>query len=109
MKMLKRLAGAIALAGISAPAVHAEPLIWGFQAEQVEYRVGENGNVFAFDFDAFIGRDEWKVVWRSEGEFAFEENVWETMENQLRLQFGKVPVHHVGSLILHQLEMGEHS
>lgn len=85
MKRCKLFAGVLALAGLSAPAALAEQLIWGFQAEQVEYRVGENGNVFVFDFDALVGRDEWKVVWRSEGEFSFEENAWETMENQLRL------------------------
>ncbi|MEL7000715.1 MAG: copper resistance protein B, partial [Pseudomonadota bacterium] len=66
----------------------AEPL-WGIQAEQLEYRVGEDENVLAYDLDAFVGSDELKVVWRSEGEFSLEEEAWEALENQLRVQ---VPV-----------------
>ena len=83
------------LAGAAAPALlwlspaQADEPLWGVQVEQAEYRVGENGNVFAWDFDAFVGSDELKVVWRSEGEFEFEEEAFETLENQLRVQ---VPV-----------------
>ena len=87
MTSWKGIAGAIALASLGAPAL-AEPL-WGIQAEQVEYRVWEDENVIAYDLDAFVGSDELKVVWRSEGEFSLEEEVWEALENQLRVQ---VPV-----------------
>jgi len=64
----------------------AEPLIYGIQIEQAEYRVGSPTDVFAWDFDALIGTDELKFVWRSEAEYAFTEDKFETLENQLRLQ-----------------------
>ncbi|HKJ85888.1 MAG TPA: copper resistance protein B [Spirochaetia bacterium] len=74
-----------AASGLSVPAA-AEPTIWGIQVEQLEYRVGEETDVFAWDFDALYGSDELKLVWRSEAEYAFEEDGFETLENQLRLQ-----------------------
>ena len=84
------------LAALAAPALmllvpgispaKAEPLIWGIQAEQLEYRIGDETDVFAWDFDALIGRDELKIVWRSEGEFATKEDKFESLENQLRAQ-----------------------
>ena len=88
MTYWKGLAGALALAAISVPAL-AESVLWGIQIEQLEYRVGEDENVAAYDLDAFAGSDEIKFVWRSEGEFATEDSAWEALENQLRVQ---VPV-----------------
>lgn len=85
----KILAGALAPALIGLTPASAEQLLWGIQVEQLEYRIGEDENVAAYDLDAFIGSDELKIVWRSEGEFATEEKAWETLENQLRVQ---VPV-----------------
>lgn len=84
--ILMGLAGVLApaMADLS-PAVAEEPL-WGIQIEQLEYRVGEDENIAAHDFDAFVGTDELKVVWRGEGEFSLEEEAWETLENQLRVQ-----------------------
>ncbi|GMG83808.1 hypothetical protein LNKW23_30220 [Paralimibaculum aggregatum] len=83
------LAMLAALAAPAGPDARAEPLIWGIQVEQAEYRLGEDGDVAAWDFDAFVGTDELKVVWRSEAEFAIDEEAFETLENQLRVQ---VPV-----------------
>lgn len=85
MSFGKWLAGAVALAPVAVAPALAEPL-WGIQVEQLEYRVGEDENIAAWDFDAFVGSDELKVVWRSEGEFGLEEEEFETLENQLRLQ-----------------------
>lgn len=79
-------ASALVISALSATPVQAEPLIWGIQAEQAEYRLGEDTDVFAWDFDALIGRDELKLVWRSEGEFATKEDKFERLENQLRAQ-----------------------
>tara|TARA_R110002020_G_scaffold48373_3_gene137959 strand:+ start:4886 stop:5590 length:705 start_codon:yes stop_codon:yes gene_type:complete len=65
----------------------AEPLIYGFQAEQLEYRNGNNGeNVFVWDFDALVGTDELKFVWRSEAEIVEGSGEFESLENQLRLR-----------------------
>lgn len=71
---------------MSAPSAVAEALIYGIQIEQAEYRVGSPTDVFAWDFDALIGTDEVKFVWRSEAEYAFTADKFETLENQLRLQ-----------------------
>lgn len=87
MPSWKGIAGALALASLGVPA-GAEPL-WGIQVEQLEYQAGEDENVLAYDLDAFVGSDEAKVVWRSEGELSLEEEAWEALENQLRVQ---VPV-----------------
>jgi len=71
---------------MTATSATAEPLIYGIQIEQAEYRVGSPTDVFAWDFDALIGTDDLKFVWRSEAEYAFTEDKFETLENQLRLQ-----------------------
>lgn len=88
MTSWKGIAGVLALACIGAPAL-AEEVLWGFRAEKLEYRIGENGNAIAHDLAAHVGSDELKVVWRSQGELSLEEDAWETLENQLRVQ---VPV-----------------
>ena len=77
-------AGAVAL--WSTPA-GAEQLIYGFQVEQLEYRQSDGEDAFVWDFDALIGTDELKLVWRSEGERVQGSGEFEALENQLRLQF----------------------
>jgi copper resistance protein B len=74
----------MASAGITPAA--AEPTIWGIQVEQLEYRIGDATDVFAWDFDALYGTDELKLVWRSEAEYVIEEDGFEKLENQIRLQ-----------------------
>ena len=64
----------------------ANPLVWGIQAEQAEYRVNGDTELVAWDFDAFIGDDDLRFVWRSKAEFVFDEDAFETLENQFRLQ-----------------------
>ena len=86
---MKRLSAVLAGACLSAPGfggpASADPLVWALQAEQAEYRIGPGSDVGAWDFDAWIGRDNLKWVWRSEGEFAFEDDAFETLENQIRV------------------------
>ncbi|OED47268.1 MULTISPECIES: copper resistance protein B [unclassified Leisingera] len=79
-------AAASAVALWSAPA-GAEQLIYGFQAEQLEYRQNDGADAFVWDFDTLIGTDELKLVWRSEGERVQGSGEFEALENQLRLQF----------------------
>lgn len=81
-----RAAAALVAAALGADRAAAEPLLWGIQAEQFEYRIGENARIGAWDFDAFIGRDELKFVLRSEAEYDFDHEEFETLENQARLQ-----------------------
>ncbi|NMM43910.1 copper resistance protein B [Rhodospirillaceae bacterium KN72] len=85
--MIKRtlIAAAFTLAGVTAAS--AEPLIWGVDVEKFEYRLGEqNGNAYAWDFDALVGTDEMKFVWRSEAEYATDERSFEVLDNQARVQ-----------------------
>ncbi|MDF1721355.1 MAG: copper resistance protein B [Minwuia sp.] len=79
------LAGAVAPVLFAAAPVLAEPNVWGIQAEQVEYRVGEDTDVAAWDIDAFYGNDELRFVFRSEGEYGVKEESFESLENQFRL------------------------
>lgn len=84
-RFLIALAGGLT-ASLAAAPVLAEPLIWGFQAEQLEYRLGEDEDLLAWDFDAVAGTDELKFVWRSEAEYGLDDDAFETLENQARLQ-----------------------
>jgi len=87
MKSLTVRALMLAAATLIAPPAFSEQLIWGIQAEQLEYRIGDDTDVVAWDVDAIIGTDELKLVFRSEGEFKTTGDVLETFENQVRLQF----------------------
>jgi len=80
------IAGALAPALLAAAPVSAQQLIWGVQAEQLEYRAGEGPDILAWDADAIVGTDELKLRLRSEGEYALEENTVETLENQVRIE-----------------------
>ncbi|MFW8595038.1 copper resistance protein B [Cribrihabitans neustonicus] len=82
---LTALLAAVPLA-VWAAAAQAEALIYGFQAEQLEYRSSDGEDAYVWDFDALIGSDELKLVWRSEGERGVSSGGFETLENQLRLQ-----------------------
>ena len=86
--MRKSLLGALAMgmAGAGITPAAAEPPIWGIQVEQLEYRIGDATDVAAWDFDALYGTDELKLVWRSEAEYVIEEDAFEKLENQIRLQ-----------------------
>ena len=72
--------------GALAQNAHAEALQYGIQVEQLEYRSTDEENSLVWDFDAFVGSDELKLVWRSEGERAEDSGDLESLENQLRLQ-----------------------
>lgn len=77
---------AVALA-LPAAAAEKEPLVfYGVTLEQLEYRFGDDGDVLAWDGDAFVGTDEWKLRLQSEGEFEDRSNQFETLENQILVQ-----------------------
>ena len=76
----------VAAALLSGPAL-AQMTVWAFEAEQLEYRLGDGGtDVLAWDTDAYVGTDELKLRWISKGEYVFEEDVFEELQNQLRVQ-----------------------
>ena len=64
----------------------AEPLIWGVNVEQLEYRGSNGTDIFAWEFDALAGQDELKLVWRSKAEYLLDDSAFEELENQLRVQ-----------------------
>ena len=67
--------------------IEAEQLIYGVQAEQLEYRFADKGrDVMAWDGDFITGTDELKFVLRSEGEFETKTDKMEKLETQARLQ-----------------------
>ncbi len=80
------IVGLLASAALLPSSASAEPLLWGVQVEQLEHRFGDETDVQAWDANAFVGSDELKFVWRTEGEYATEEDAFETLENQARLQ-----------------------
>lgn len=83
-----KIASAAGMMLAAASVAQAEPLIYGLQVEQFEYRNGDNDeNVFLWDFDFIIGTDELKFVWRSEAEIVDGSGEFEGLENQLRLQY----------------------
>ncbi|WP_288349861.1 copper resistance protein B [uncultured Thalassospira sp.] len=60
---------------------------YGFQAEQFEYRLGdENEKRLVWDADAFWGTDELKLRWQGEGERDLDADINEGFENRLVLQ-----------------------
>ena len=63
-------------------------LIWGVKAERLEYRYGDEG-VAAFEGDAFIGTDEFKLLYEGEAEYVLDEKVLETFETQIT---GLIPI-----------------
>lgn len=86
MRIVYPLATAVAFTlCLTAPA-RAEVPVWGIQVEQLEYRIGEETNVFAWDGDAYYSTDELKLVLRSEAEYDTDHHAFEKLENQVRLQ-----------------------
>lgn len=45
-----------------------DAIYWQFQAEQLEYRTGESDDVVAWDVNAWIGNDDHRLAFKSEGE-----------------------------------------
>lgn len=86
MRLGSILPGALASALLAASPSAAEPLIWGIQAEELEYRLGADTDVLAWELDALAGTDELLFVWRSRGEYETASSAFETLENQLRLE-----------------------
>lgn len=85
------LAGSAALAAMSvtlpASAQTKSMLFYGLQIEELEYRRGdEKENLFAWNGDAFIGTDEFKLRWLGEAEYDNGAKAFETLENRLVLQ-----------------------
>ena len=80
----------IALAVAPAAAQDKEFLVYGAQLEEWEYRRGEGKEkLLSWDGDAFIGNDDIKFRWITEGEYDLRENVFAETENRLVAQ---VPV-----------------
>lgn len=82
-------AGAVVAALAATPAVAQETnlVYYGIQLEELEHRWGdENEELFVWNGDAFVGTDELKLRWLSEGEYDTNERKFETLENRLVVQ-----------------------
>tara|TARA_R110002167_G_scaffold58377_11_gene165465 strand:+ start:290 stop:1012 length:723 start_codon:yes stop_codon:yes gene_type:complete len=89
IRLLSVLLGATVAAVLSfqAHAVDKEPLVfYGVSVEQLEYRFGDDGDIVAWDGDAFVGTDEWKLKLQSEAEFEERDDKYETLETQVFVQ-----------------------
>lgn len=62
---------------------------WGIQAERVELRTGNAGEVFAVELDAFWGTDEFKLRFANATEYSVTESTMETFENRF---MGQIPI-----------------
>ena len=68
----------------------ASPTVYGLQVEEFELRSGDTGeSIGAWGADAFIGNDEFRLRWLGEGEYDFDNNRFEALENRL---VGQVPI-----------------
>jgi len=78
-------AGALAPATLSMPAAAQEAhfIAYGVVFEQLEYRASPDDDILAWDGEAFVGTDEWKLVLQTEGEYLTDPDVFDTLENQL--------------------------
>ena len=81
-----RILGAAFLAALTLPlgqaaAQEKDFVFYGVSFEQLEFREGidDSGEVLAWDGDAFVGNDEWKLRLISEGEYATDEDVFVTI------------------------------
>ncbi len=80
------LAAAVLLSPQAAYAQKESQVYYGAMFEQFEYRFGDDSDLLAWDGDALIGTDEWKLRLQSEGEYELDEDQFETLENQLLVQ-----------------------
>ncbi|QCF28063.1 copper resistance protein B [Hydrocarboniclastica marina] len=95
-KMLKVTASSLLLPALFTGSVLAqentlaekEPnVFYGLQMEELEYRYSDTDKELGvWNGDAFIGTDELKFRWITEGEYVLEERAFETLENQFVLQ-----------------------
>lgn len=84
------LVGALSLLTNPSVAQEKSMVFYGLQMEQLEYRLGDqNEDLAVWDGDAFIGTDELKLRWISEGEYDNKVSQFERLENQL---VGQIPI-----------------
>lgn len=88
MRQSSRLAafGAAVLLAAALPAqaeMLDDALFTSVRFDQLEYRVGDGSNIAAWDAEAWVGGDYWKLALESEGEYATRSRRFETLENQL--------------------------
>ncbi|MBT8005118.1 MAG: copper resistance protein B [Rhodospirillales bacterium] len=82
--------GAVSFLAFTTPAWSQDKnmVIYGIQLEELEYRWGdEDEDVMVWNGDAFLGTDEAKIRWMSEGEYDLDTKTFESLENRLVVQF----------------------
>jgi copper resistance protein B len=78
---------AAALSLTPATAQETGLVFYGFQLEEFERRVGDEGEeLLVWNGDVFVGTDELKLRWLGEGEYDTDVKKFENMENRIVLQ-----------------------
>ena len=86
-QILLVLACVFAMPIVASAAPKKEPLIYGAQLEEWEYRRGEDKNkLVTWDGSAFIGNDDIKFRWVSEGDYDLRAGMFGETENRLLAQ-----------------------
>lgn len=84
---IKILCLAIALLPINVAMAKEEALVYGAQFEELEYRKsGNQERLLTWDSDAFVGNDNLKLRWISEGEYDLRANSFTAIENRMVAQ-----------------------
>ena len=88
MQISTRMAavGAVLMLAATLPAqaeMLDDAMFTSVRLDQLEYRVGDGSNITAWDAEAWIGGDYWKLALESEGEYVTRSKTFETLENQL--------------------------
>jgi copper resistance protein B len=76
----------LAITALPTTAQEKSPLFYSVTMEQLEYRLGDEADVAAWDGDALVGTDELKLRLQSKGEYDRDASGFETLENQILLQ-----------------------
>ena len=75
----------LAFASVAMAEPGVSPTVWSVRTDKLEYRVGDEENSFAWEFEAWTGNDELRLVWNSEGT-RIKGGIFEELDNQIRLQ-----------------------
>lgn len=79
---------AVCLPAVVVSAEKEEYFFYGAQLEEWEYRRGQNRQeLMVWDGDAFVGNDDIKIRWLSEGKYDLRADTVEEMENRLVAQW----------------------
>lgn len=84
--VLATLAACLLLPAPGEAAERAPLIVTSVAFDRLEYRLGDEEDLFAWEGEAYVGTDEWKLKLESEAELAVDEGGFETLENRFLVQ-----------------------